>query len=195
MSHGCNSAVTLSPYRCLVTTLINLTPHPITFTEGPHQGTHEPRGCARVLIPSGTIVGLPDPEAGTAIVVSVIVAEAVLVSGSAREDIFVPGEPVRDTAGRIIGCLRPERVEHASPAARELRRRQEDDRILLKLARIRVYTNAHTAAYLAGRAEGLAFATERAIYAGHGELARVLSDAITDTLAGPPAFPKAEATT
>ncbi len=47
----------------------------------------------------GTISGLPDPEPGTALVVSALVADA-----AKRPDVFSPGELVRDADGKPVGC-------------------------------------------------------------------------------------------
>lgn len=92
--------------------IINLTPHQITV-------------CGRVIEPSGIIArcsevsetigtardipivrksfgeitGLPDPLEDNIYVVSRIVAEA-----ARRSDVLSPGDPVRDTDGKIIGC-------------------------------------------------------------------------------------------
>lgn len=49
----------------------------------------------------GDVHGLPDPEAGTIYIVSMPVAQAV---GRSRDDVFVPGEQIRDETGRIVGC-------------------------------------------------------------------------------------------
>ena len=48
----------------------------------------------------GPVVGLPDPEPRTALIVSRLVAEAV----PHRQDVFAPGELVRDASGRIVGA-------------------------------------------------------------------------------------------
>lgn len=42
----------------------------------------------------------PEEKEGTAYIVSSITAQAL----KGRNDVFVPGDPVRDDAGRIIGC-------------------------------------------------------------------------------------------
>ena len=194
--------------------IVNLTPHPITVLEGPFTGTHPSAGLARVdWLPDGPVTGLPEPAPDTRYVVSVLVAEALLVKGSRIDDILVPGEQVRDEQGRIIGCQRLTLPHLASPAAAELHRRAADDerrdRVTLLLASARVgsttdkahagvrapeicmghrYTPAHQAAYIAGRAEGLGLAVFRAQYDGRHALADALADAIVDPLAGSPRF-------
>jgi hypothetical protein len=47
----------------------------------------------------GDVTGLPEPVWGTIYIVSALVAQAVR-----RSDVFCPGDPVRDTEGKIIGC-------------------------------------------------------------------------------------------
>lgn len=49
----------------------------------------------------GEVVGLPDPEEGIYLIVSRLVLEAVK---DARDDVFAPGELVRNDDGRPIGC-------------------------------------------------------------------------------------------
>lgn len=48
----------------------------------------------------GDVEGLPEPQDGTVFIVSTLVAQRV----HNRSDVFVPSEPVRDSAGKIIGC-------------------------------------------------------------------------------------------
>ena len=48
----------------------------------------------------GEVEGLPDPEEGTAFIVSQLVASRV----PTRYDVYIPNEAIRDEAGRIIGC-------------------------------------------------------------------------------------------
>ena len=50
----------------------------------------------------GDVTGLPEPADGVAYIVSGLVAAAPGVAG--REDVFAPGELVRDAKGRPIGC-------------------------------------------------------------------------------------------
>ena len=98
--------------------LINLTPHAITFIkEGGENVVVEPSGTVARLstttvtigevngIPVtttefGNIEGLPEPEEGTAYIVSSLVAGRC----TERDDVFIPNESVRDDVGRIIGC-------------------------------------------------------------------------------------------
>lgn len=49
----------------------------------------------------GEVSGLPEPEDGVVYIVSMRLAQAV----PHRQDVFFPGEAVRDTAGNIIGCI------------------------------------------------------------------------------------------
>ena len=100
-------------------TLINLTPHAITFcdAEGNATLTVEPSGqlarCTTKTVIIGTINGIPVtktefgeveglPEAteNTIFLVSSLVASRV----PDRLDVFIPNESVRDDKGRIIGC-------------------------------------------------------------------------------------------
>ena len=190
--------------------IINLTPHPVTVLDGPHEGTYPSAGIARVDgLPHGPIVGLPDPAEGVRYVVSVLVAEAVIVANGRRNDIFVPGDQVRDESGRIVGCRELIHPRNASPAAYELAVRHGDDRVLDAvrdacrrgdghaaadaLGRIFSYRDAHVACYVAGRAEGLTFAAERCRYiARHGgdlnEVADLCADAVADQLCSPLPF-------
>jgi|SRR5690606_30958446 len=50
----------------------------------------------------GDVVNLPPPD-GRIFVVSALVAQAVWRSGR-HNDVVCPGNPVRDSEGRIIGC-------------------------------------------------------------------------------------------
>lgn len=101
------------------TTIINLTPHAVSFinADGATVLTVEPSGTiARVsssITKTGEIAGLPVTETvfgevqdlpeqidDTIYLVSSLVAQRV----PDREDVFIPAESVRDSAGRIIGC-------------------------------------------------------------------------------------------
>lgn len=53
-----------------------------------------------------TVDGLPESQEGTIYVVSFLTAQAV----PDREDVFFPGEAVRDAAGNIVGCVGLSRV-------------------------------------------------------------------------------------
>ena len=47
---------------------------------------------------------LPEAEAGTCFVVSVITAQAAKASGRATDDLLITADPVRDVNGKIVGC-------------------------------------------------------------------------------------------
>ena len=49
----------------------------------------------------GALTGLPDPQPDTIFIVSLAAAQAV----EGRDDVYIPGEAVRDETGRIIGCV------------------------------------------------------------------------------------------
>lgn len=101
--------------------LINLTPHNITLkSKDGFELTVESTGLARcectdtlvetVQTPDltldvmkksfGKVNGLPEPQPDTAYIVSRIIAEAC----PERDDLYITGNPIRDEAGRIIGC-------------------------------------------------------------------------------------------
>lgn len=96
---------------------INLTPHAINIIIGNETKTIEPSGIiARVAISQekigeidgipvfrntyGKPEGLPEPQEGTYYIVSALLAQAV----PEREDVLITSNPIRDEAGRIIGC-------------------------------------------------------------------------------------------
>ena len=54
----------------------------------------------------GEVEGLPDPQPDTMYIVSSLVAQRV----KERDDVLVPGETVRDSEGRIVGCKSLARV-------------------------------------------------------------------------------------
>lgn len=106
--------------------LKNLTPHTIhilgcTPPSGVQPATLEipSSGVARaseVSTPIGSLLGvpvtrstfgapegLPEPVPGVWLIVSTITAEAARAAGRELWDLMVPGTPVRDEAGRIIG--------------------------------------------------------------------------------------------
>jgi len=59
------------------------------------------------IVSMGAVEGLPDFEPGTWLVVSSLVASAVGArydGDDGRMDLLVPGELVRDAAGKPIGC-------------------------------------------------------------------------------------------
>lgn len=99
-----------------LTNWVNLTPHEVNIVGGP---TFRPSGsvarCSTVTVAKyecdgvtvavrdiGPLEGLPDPQPGTMYIVSAMAREAAEAMG--RTDCVSPGLPVRDLAGRIIGC-------------------------------------------------------------------------------------------
>lgn len=101
------------------TTLVNLTPHSITFVDavGNTVLTVEPSGqVARCSVTRekvgmingipinksrfGEVENLPEPQEGTIYIVSALTAQAV----PERDDVFITDDAVRDEQGRIIGC-------------------------------------------------------------------------------------------
>lgn len=104
-----------------MTTIINLTPHTIHCgtTAIPPSGTIA--RAASTVTPCGSLAGipigietfgapvdLPPAEPGlwpaTMYVVSTITAAAARSSGRSVDDLLVPGAPIRDAEGRVIGC-------------------------------------------------------------------------------------------
>lgn len=102
--------------------LRNLTPHVVNLRAASGEMlTIEPTGLARcsqtvqqvveVVVGRDTIVlshvelgeveGLPDPQNGVFLIVSRPVAEKMR---GLRSDLVVPGIPIRDEKGRVIGC-------------------------------------------------------------------------------------------
>lgn len=112
--------------------IINLTPHTISVTNGTEKWDILPSGSiARATehpVPSDPIDGLPtthvsfgaveglptsvpaiDPTTGdfvvdTYYIVSALAADAAYRSGRTYVDLLVPGQQIRDSNGRIIGC-------------------------------------------------------------------------------------------
>ena len=72
-------------------------------------------GIPTISMTFGNVAGLPDPEIGTFLVVSAIVARAAWAMG--RRDVVTVGDPVRDDEGRIVGaaslCVCPEHGDQA----------------------------------------------------------------------------------
>ena len=98
-------------------TIVNLTPHAVTFIKDDGNAIVPPSGTVARLttetktignidgIPVtttvfGDITGLPDRKPDTVYIVSALVAGRV----PDRDDVFIPNDSVRDEAGRIIGC-------------------------------------------------------------------------------------------
>lgn len=99
--------------------LINLTPHELSIHhEGgvlkvPKSGyiarvSEEKSLCAGIIQPTYTLeygdVEIPEPVDGYIFVVSSIVLNALIEKNTTRDDVFAVGSPVRDDAGRPIGC-------------------------------------------------------------------------------------------
>jgi len=103
-------------------TIINLTPHdihillpssetrtiPRSGVEARASSTiapyHDLDGIPTCFETFGTPVDLPEPSVGVYLIVSTITAQAARVAGRVMLDLLVPGAPVRDTQGRIVGC-------------------------------------------------------------------------------------------
>lgn len=141
--------------------ITNLTPHVVTVhpdgADGPAAITIPPSGTvARPLVIServgevdrvpivratnGSAVGLPHPVEGQYLLVSPATAEAAYHSGRPTLDLLTVGEPVRNDAGRVIGCQalvawRPvlsrrqylESLEHHAVARYRSERRRDPD--------------------------------------------------------------------
>ena len=102
----------------MTASLLNLTPHAINIilADGMEIEIRPQEVSARVdvkleqvghicAIPTyrahyGEIKGLPEPRPGTCLIVSGVVRLAL----PDRFDLYSPGEPVRDAAGKVIGC-------------------------------------------------------------------------------------------
>ena len=104
--------------------IVNLTPHPLNLMmdgeeivippSGVIARAREERKLIEVIsyagreipvyeVAYGEVENLPEPEAGVIYVVSSLAAQAVRRSQPHRRDVYVPGDPVRDHQGRIIG--------------------------------------------------------------------------------------------
>lgn len=107
------------------TTLINLTPHPITLLGDGNNPlvTIAPSGIVArreelqeaaetILVGSdripvhqkryGPLVGLPDSVPGTTYLASALAATAAYAMG--RRDVYCPNELIRGEAGEVLGC-------------------------------------------------------------------------------------------
>ena len=114
------------------TRIVNLTPHPVSLIGDDWETT--------VIIPSsglvrvdqwleeigqievdglsvpivevhfGEVQGLPAPEPGTQLIVSLIAAQRIRAEHPERNDIVVIAKPVRDNQGRIVGAQALARV-------------------------------------------------------------------------------------
>ena len=105
-------------------TIINLTPHEIilynedgtnVLERFPSMGTArasvvaEPvsvDGCPYPVTRNsyGDPIGLPEKTDDTLYIVSLITAQAAIMSGRGNEDLLLTSDLVRDEEGRIIGC-------------------------------------------------------------------------------------------
>lgn len=52
----------------------------------------------------GQPTDLPEPEEGTMLIVSILTAQAAKAAGRFGDDLIITSDPVRDKAGKIIGC-------------------------------------------------------------------------------------------
>lgn len=97
--------------------IINLTPHPVTIAGVTIPPAGPAPRCATTaqsaasvwfgdreipveIVGVGTVTGLPEPVAGTIIIVSRVVAEAA----PNRRDLYIPHKLERDGQGRVTGC-------------------------------------------------------------------------------------------
>jgi hypothetical protein len=108
-----------------VTTVRNLTPHPVTVVVGDRNAVIPPDGVvARAAVTetdAGTVtiaglvvpvvvetlgppVDLPDPEPGVYLIVSRVAASAAAAHGRTTTDLLSPTRLVRDGDGRVVGC-------------------------------------------------------------------------------------------
>lgn len=108
--------------------IINLTPHTVNICteDGDIECSFKSEGVARasqvavhfgdvngielVEMRFGPTVDLPDPEAGTVLIVSAITASAAKAEGRSTDDLVLTADTVRDKDGRIVGCRRFARV-------------------------------------------------------------------------------------
>lgn len=79
------------------------------------RGTYAAPNESIVSIPTSTtrytgLVDLPAPEPGVYLIVSMVIPPVATQFGRWTGDLLVPGEQVRDAAGRIVGCRSLQRV-------------------------------------------------------------------------------------
>lgn len=105
--------------------ILNLTPHAVNIMaeDGTVVATFEPTGTVArasqsaehvgevngieiVSMKFGSTVDLPEPQEDTFFIVSVITINAAKAGGRTTSDLLMTADPVRDDAGRIIGCRR-----------------------------------------------------------------------------------------
>lgn len=116
-----------------VSEIRNLTPHPVkvhevtlapsgTIARATEESTPaapialsipDPAGAPsdriEFTVPTSTtrytgLVDLPDPQPGVYLIVSMVIPPVAAARGRWTGDLLVPGEQVRDSAGRIVGC-------------------------------------------------------------------------------------------
>jgi hypothetical protein len=110
-----------------MTDLTNLTPHDVVVVADdgseqtityPRSGTvaraieHHTMGHALAdnmsigtkLVRYDGVENLPEPKLGHGYIVSVLTAMAAQSMGRSVEDLYYPGELIRDISGRVIGC-------------------------------------------------------------------------------------------
>lgn len=120
-----------------MTTIINLTPHPITIGSLTLQPTLPPARAGEWVESADPIVtedgwpeiptswvtytrleNLPAPAPDVYYVVSLVVAQAAAATHRTTADLLTPGEQVRDDKGRVIGCKSLARVGRGIPSFR-----------------------------------------------------------------------------
>lgn len=99
--------------------IVNLTPHTIVLvspeTTIPPSGriaraieasapAESVDGLPTITVRYTDVVDLPEPSAGTFLIVSAVTAAVAHQLGRFTGDLLVPGEQVRDATGRVIGC-------------------------------------------------------------------------------------------
>lgn len=82
---------------------------------GGRSGTYAAPNESVIAVPTTTtrytgLVDLPDPEPGVYLIVSMVVAQVAAARGRWTGDLLVPGQQMRDSAGRIVGCRSLARV-------------------------------------------------------------------------------------
>ena len=100
----------------------NLTPHTVTVLDEDNNIVKEFASCGiarakQTIVPAGMVDGvplvtttfgepvdLPEREEGVFLIVSLATAKAAETYGRTTEDLLLTCSPVRDDAGRIIGC-------------------------------------------------------------------------------------------
>lgn len=119
-----------------MTTIINLTPHPIIIgsltiapTSPPARAGEWVEAADPITADDGTAIPtswvtytrleeLPSPATDIYYVVSLVVAQAAAATHRSTADLLTPGEQVRDASGRIVGCKSLARVGRGIPSFR-----------------------------------------------------------------------------